>query len=150
MPIVTAVLPSSFDSYTSRGWEVGGKVGFGGLNLVGYYYDSKGLDSQSIGIGGLQFLGGDKSDDDGGYVQATYVLPGIGTKLGASYGISRSESDASGDYDLENKSWIIGAYHPLTKSLNLVAEYTHQKVEDDDSGFDGKAKTISLGAILFF
>ncbi|CAG0982596.1 hypothetical protein MTYP_01844 [Methylophilaceae bacterium] len=151
---VVAVLASQFDSYTSRGWELGGKVGFGGLNLVGYYYNGKGLDSQSIlnnsFLGGLQFLGGQETDDDGGYVQATYVLPGVGTKLGASYGISRSESDVSGGFDLENKSWIIGAYHPLTKSLNLVAEYTHQKLEDDDTNFDGKAKTLSLGAILFF
>lgn len=141
---------ASFDSYTSRGWDIGGKVNVGGFGLVGYYYDGKGLDSQSLGIGGLAFLGGEKTDDKGGYVQATFTLPGVGTKLGASYGVSKSESDVNGDFDFENKSWIVGAYHPLTKSLNLVAEYTHQKIEEDDSNFDGKAKTLSLGAILFF
>jgi hypothetical protein len=33
-----------------------------------------------------------------------------------------------------------------------VAEYTHNKLENINyvSGNDGKAKTISLGAILFF
>jgi len=150
LPVVTPGATTTFDSYTSRGWEIGAKTTIAGIGLVGYYYEGDGLDSQSIGIGGLQFLGGDDSDDEGGYVQATYVLPGIGTKLGASWGISKSESDAAGAYDLENESWIIGAYHPLTKSLNLVAEYTDQSIEDDDTGFDGEAKTLSLGAILFF
>jgi predicted porin len=141
----------SVDSYTSRGWELGGKVSVADFGLVGYYYDGKGLDGQLGGtVGGLMFLGGEKTDDKGGYVQGTYTLPGIGTKLGLSYGISKSESDVSGDFDIENKSWIVGAYHPITKSLNLVAEYTNQKVEDDDNDFDGKAKTLSLGAILFF
>jgi predicted porin len=150
LPVVTAVPASSFDSYTSRGWEVGAKVNVASFGLVGYYYDGKGLDSQAIGIGGLQFLNTDKSDDKGGYVQGTFTLPGVGTKLGLSYGISKSESDVSGGFDIENKSWIVGAYHPLTKSLNLVAEYTDQDIEDDDSGFDGEAKTLSLGAIMFF
>jgi hypothetical protein len=49
--------------------------------------------------------------------------------------------------------WTVGAYHPLTKHLNLVAEYS--KSERDVSNrtiADAKAdaKTVSLGAILFF
>jgi len=51
--------------------------------------------------------------------------------------------------------WTVGAYHPLTKHLNLVAEYS--EVERDvnmAAGFGAsekaKAKTIALGAILFF
>ncbi|HZV63133.1 MAG TPA: porin, partial [Methylophilaceae bacterium] len=152
--LVVPAATTTFDSYTSRGWEIGAKTTIAGFGLVGYYYEGDGLDSQAnaLGpfIGGLQFLGGQDTDDEGGYVQATYVLPGIGTKLGASWGISRSESDVNGGFDIDNESWIIGAYHPLTKSLNLVAEYTDQEIEDDDSGFDGEAKTLSLGAILFF
>ena len=142
--------------YTSRGWEIGAKASVAGFGLVGYYYDGKGLDLQTgQQVGGLQFLNGNKSDDDGGYLQATYTLPGIGTKLGASYGISKSDlKDSPLEFEkFENKSWIVGAYHPLTKSLNLVAEYTHQKTEIEVSGLgdvDGKAKTVSLGAILFF
>ncbi|MGY1488848.1 porin [Methylobacillus pratensis] len=141
--------------YRSRGYELGGKINVADFGLVGYYYDGKGLDGQTGGVvGGLQFRSPTKTDDKGGYVQATYKLPGVGTKLGVSYGISKSDD---GIYqgtaaDFENKSWIVGAYHPLTKSLNLVAEYAHQKVEVDQAAgnTDGKAKTISLGAILFF
>ncbi|MCB5186013.1 porin [Methylobacillus gramineus] len=143
--------------YTSRGYDVGGKINIADFGLVGYYYDGKGLDLQTgQQLGGLQFLGGNKSDDKGGYVQGTYKLPGVGTKLGLSYGISKSDNSngaaVNPGVDFENKSWIVGAYHPLTKSLNLVAEYAQQKVEADSlaGNIDGKAKTISLGAILFF
>jgi len=151
---VTGVVSSvgaTADGYRSRGYDIGGKINVADFGLVGYYYDGKGLDVQTGGqLGGLQFLGGNKSDDKGGYVQGTYKLPGVGTKLGLSYGISKSEADDK-SYDRENRSWIVGAYHPLTKSLNLVAEYANQKVENNVAGgLDGKAKTISLGAILFF
>jgi len=44
--------------------------------------------------------------------------------------------------------WTVGAYHPLTKHLNLVAEYSEVKAEYDDA--QNKGKTVSLGAILFF
>jgi hypothetical protein len=49
--------------------------------------------------------------------------------------------------------WTIGAYHPLTKHLNLVAEYSEVESKfrnTDDENLNGKAKTIALGAILFF
>ncbi|MGX8881970.1 porin [Methylovorus sp. SPW-M1] len=141
----------AFDGYTSRGYDVGGKISVAGLGLVGYYYDGKGLSGTPNILSGLVFTAGQKTDDKGGYVQATYVLPGVGTKLGASYGISKIKPEGTGS-EFENKSWIVGAYHPLTKSLNLVAEYTDNKLENVafDSTRDGKAKTISLGAILFF
>ena len=81
--------------------------------MVGYYYDGKGLDGQTGGqLGGLQFRSPTKTDDKGGYVQATYKLPGVGTKLGVSYGISKSDDGiyAGNAADFENKSWIVGAY----------------------------------------
>jgi hypothetical protein len=49
--------------------------------------------------------------------------------------------------------WTVGAYHPLTKSVNLVAEYSDVKTRgtnDADVATSGTAKTMSLGAILFF
>lgn len=143
--------PIVVDNYTSRGYDIGAKINVADFGLVGYYYDGRGLDVQTGGqLGGLQFLSGQKTDDKGGYVQGTYKLPGVGTKLGLSYGISKSEA-RDDTFDRENKSWIVGAYHPLTKSLNLVAEYANQKLENNVAGgLDGKAKTISLGAILFF
>ncbi|MEZ0232773.1 MAG: porin [Methylophilaceae bacterium] len=145
---------TAFDSYTSRGYDIGGKISAAGFGLVGYYYDGKGLSGTPNILSGLVFIAGQKTDDRGGYVQGTYVIPGVGTKLGASYGISKIKPEGAGS-EFENKSWIIGAYHPITKSLNLVAEYTDNKLENVNFGIgagagDGKAKTLSLGAILFF
>ena len=146
------------NGYTSRGAEVGAKLAVHDLGLVGYYYDGKGLDNQ-LNVGGLKFGNGFKSDDTGGYVQATYVLP-FKTKLGASWGRNESEGNVSATVSgkIENESWIIGAYHPLTKHLNLVAEYTNQEIKGDArtraTGVTANGKiesdTYSLGAILFF
>ena len=144
------------NGYTSYGGEVGAKVAAAGFGLVGYYYDGKGLDNQ-LGTGGLRFGNGFKSDDNGGYVQGTYVLPGVGTKLGVSYGLNNSKGTISSvEGEIENRSWIVGAYHPLTKHLNLVAEWTNQKIELDaktaGATVNGKIEsdTLSAGAILFF
>jgi len=135
--------------YTSRGMDIGAKVAYQGFGLVGYYYNGDGLDSQNIGVGGLFNANGQKSKDSGGYVQGTFVVPTIGTKLGASWGSSNSKAD-NGSFDIENESWIVGAYHPLTKSLNLVAEYTAQEIKNSVGASKIESDTISLGAILFF
>lgn len=146
---------AAHDEETARAWEIGGKISLAGFGLVGYYYDGKGLGvpavaSANLPLSGLLITASDL-DVDGGYVQGTYTLPGIGTKLGLSWGKSNIDGE-SGQGDFENESWIVGAYHPLTKSLNLVAEYTDTDYEDIGlvSGADGGAKTIALGAILFF
>ena len=137
-------------NYTSKGLDVGAKVSYSGATLVGYYYDGEGLDGQNA-VQGIFNFSGEKTQDSGGYVQATFVVPTIGTKLGASWGVSNSKSADGITFDYENESWIVGAYHPLTKSLNLVAEYTAQEVKNKAGGSSKvEQDTISLGAILFF
>ena len=148
---VTATLAGA--SYTSNGVDVGAKLSAGSATLVGYYYDGKGLDGQRV-TGGLFNANATKSNDDGGYVQATYALP-TKTKIGVSWGTSNSKSEAGASvtaFDIENESWMIGAYHPLTKHLNLVAEYVNNEKKDNLSTAARKTETdtISAGAILFF
>jgi hypothetical protein len=48
-----------------------------------------------------------------------------------------------------SEMWTVGAYHPLTKHLNLVAEYSAEKGELAKAT-TSKNDTMSLGAILFF
>jgi hypothetical protein len=147
---------------TSSGGEVGGKLGMAGAELVGYYYSGKNLDAgngTAINTLAAATAVGQGNDNKGGYIQATYVLP-FKTKIGASWGTSLVERNgqAASLRDGEREAWIVGAYHPLTKHLNLVAEYNHLKVTDELNAADGvginspegKAKTVSLGAILFF
>jgi predicted porin len=144
---------TGLESDRANGYDVGATVNVAGFALTGYYYDGEG-----IGTTGFLNLGydatGDARDSKGGYVQAVYALPGIGTKLGVSYGISKLD-DNSADAGLnlveENKRWTVGAYHPLTKHLNLVAEYSKVEAESHLAGAaDNESDTISAGAILFF
>ena len=98
-------------------------------------------------------LDGKRRDSNGGYVQATYVLP-TKTKVGVAYGVSNLDK-ASGEVDGNlvdsNRRYTVGAYHPLTKHLNLVAEYNDIETEAHLNTIrDTKNRTVSLGAILFF
>jgi len=154
-------------SWTASGAEVGAKASFAGASVVGYYYNGDGLSSVTTGgtsaygntvlLGGLNgslsgaaHTGGGvpavRTKDTGGYVQGTFVIPGIGTKLGASWGES---SARFGSVEAKTETYIVAAFHPLTKSLNLVAEYANA-----DNSYTGlttqTVKTTSLGAILFF
>jgi predicted porin len=120
------------DSTTISAWDIGANVSFGNATVTGYYYDGNGNGITA-------------------YVQATYVIP-TGTKLGASYGISTLD-EASGETATtlieDQERWTIGAYHPLTKHLNLVAEYSDVKNEAHN-GNKNEYDTFSVGAILFF
>ena len=143
--------------FDARGGEVGAKFSAAGVDLVGYLYQGKNMDAgvgQAINTIATAAANFQEHDNNGGYIQATYVMPSK-TKLGISYGKNVIEkgalagATAAGLRDGEREATIFGAYHPLTKHLNLVAEYndvsskTHTSVERDN-------KTGSLGAILFF
>jgi predicted porin len=163
---------SSAFSKNAEAVEVGAKISVAGAGLVGYYYDGKNIGQpgmfgdSSISLSGLTFNNADSADHDvkGGYVQGTFTIPGAGTKLGASWGKSEIKGTniagltsgpggvAGSSITYENESWVVGAYHPLTKHLNLVAEYTDAEFTNINyySGYNGKARTGAIGAILFF
>jgi len=146
----------------ANAWDIGGTVNLGAFSLVGYYYDGKGIGTTLQLLGGFDRNGNDR-DSDGWYVQGAFTVPGVGTKLAASYGRSNLDGNSFGQEgvggidELKNSMWVVGAYHPVTKHLNLVAEYSHVENETDafiaggaTANTELKAKTISLGAILFF
>ena len=125
--------------------------------FTAYYGEGKGTGTTFLMHDGVD-TAGKKRDSQDWYAQATYTLPGVGTKLGVSYGESSLDGNATtddlgdGTVNLKNEMWTVGAYHPLTKHLNLVAEYSEQKAsaKDDVNSLSSKDKTVSLGAILFF
>ncbi|MGP1716871.1 MAG: porin [Methylophilus sp.] len=134
-------------------WDLGTTVNLAGFGLTGYYYNGKGIGQTFQYAGGLD-AAGNRRDSDGYYVQGTYTLPGVGTKLGLSYGKSKLEgnsADVALD-EIKDSLWTVGAYHPLTKHLNLVAEFSKSEREYDNRATtaEANAKTVSLGAILFF
>jgi predicted porin len=134
-------------------WDVGTTINVAGFGLTGYYGEGKGI-GQTLQLQGGFDANGKRRDSDQWYVQGTYTIPGVGTKLGVSYGESTLDGNSVDTFnDIEDSMWVVGAYHPLTKHLNLVAEYSQSERQVDlaaGGDAEAKAKTVSLGAILFF
>jgi len=148
---VQAGTAATSQSYDIEAFDIGASISAGNFGLVGYYYDGEGLGTTLFGNLGVDSSGNER-DSDGGYVQATYVIP-TGTKLGLAYGVSNLDT-ASGETNAtlveENERWTVGAYHPLTKHLNLVAEYNSTESTGQVSSNKAENDSLSLGAILFF
>ena len=138
------------ESYTATVADIGLNLNAGNLGLTGYYYTGEGVGTTVVGNLAHDLVSNNKRDSDGGYLQATYVLP-TKTKLGIAYGTSNLDRADALDTAVisKNERITIGAYHPLTKHLNLVAEYNDGEAKAH-SGSQNKARTGALGAILFF
>ncbi len=156
--IVPAAAAVAGTSDHANAWDIGATVNVAGFGLTGYYGQGEGMGTTVQLNQGFDAAGQSRSSDDW-YVQGTYTIPTVGTKIGVSYGESNLDGNAIDTFsDSSNRMWTIGAYHPITKHLNLVAEYSDVKGEKNNNattnptGADatGKTKTISLGAILFF
>ena len=146
--------------------DIGANLNMAGFGLTGYYYGGSGIGQLGQGFDGYGKSATTTStvsarDTDGGYVQLTYVLP-TKTKAGISWGVSnldKAEGETTGtaantagqvgNLTKKNEMWTVGLYHPLTKHLNLVAEYNYSTSENQ-VGQENKANNGSLGAILFF
>jgi len=136
-------------SYTASAGDIGATVNAQGFGLTGYYYTGKGAGTTVFGSNGYSSTLG-RRDSDGGYVQLTYVLP-TKTKIGIAYGESNLDKAAASDTAIvkTNERYTVGAYHPLTKHLNIVAEYNNLRSEGYTSN-KAEQDTYSAGAILFF
>jgi predicted porin len=146
---VTTALNST-TGYTANVADIGLNVNSGPFGLTGYYYRGEGVGTTLLGSEGVG-TDGVKRDSDGGYIQGTYKLP-TATKIGLAYGISKLDRSSTADATAlvsENNRLTIGAYHPITKHLNLVAEYNDIEAKSH-AGTANKQEIGSLGAILFF
>jgi len=147
----TDTTAASFKEFTASAADIGANISAGNMGLTAYYYTGEGVGSTTLLANGHDATYG-KRDSDGGYIQATYVLP-TKTKLGVAYGrsnLDRANGEAAANSLMKsNDRLTVGLYHPLTKHLNLVAEYndmeTKSQLSDKNSSSSG-----SLGAILFF
>ena len=134
--------------------DIGAKVSAAGFDLVGYYYGGSGVGTTGQFLNGYGFKAGstvlEARDSQGGYVQAAYTLP-TKTKVALSWGRSQLDNSGTAITSLvdTNDMWDAMLIHPLTKHLNLVAEYSNQQSEAH-SGVKNTANVGSVGAILFF
>ena len=152
---VTGLTATNLDE-DAQAFEAGIATTVMNIGLTAYAYSGEGVGTTGMLVQGFDTTGSAR-DSDGGYVQATYVIP-MGTKLGVSYGISKLDDNAADTVDgvtanlvKENNRLTIGAYHPLTKHLNLVAEFSAVESESHlATQGDAKQDIFSVGAILFF
>jgi len=147
-------------SYTATAGDIGVNVNASGFGLTGYYYSGSGIGTTTFGNGATAVAPGvltaatasaNKRDSDGGYVQLTYATP-FKTKIGAAYGVSnldQATGEVANTNVKSNERWTLGAYHPLTKHLNLVAEF-NQISSENHLGQTNESNTYSAGGILFF
>jgi len=150
--LTTGVAGTTTDERATA-FEAGVSTSIYNINLVAYGYSGEGVGTTGLLVDGFDTTG-KKRDSDGGYLQATYVIP-TGTKLGVAYGVSSldntSTDGTTNNLVSENSRLTVCAYHPLTKHLNLVAEYN--KIESESMATtqsDSESDIISVGAILFF
>jgi len=143
---------ATYKEYSATGADIGLNLNAGNAGLTAYYYTGDGLGTTFALANGYNASYG-KRDSDGGYVQATYILP-TKTKLGLAYGrsnldLASGEASTSSKIVDSNERKTIGLYHPLTKHLNLVGEW-NQIESRAHGGNIQESTTGSLGAILFF
>jgi len=152
------------------GYELGGKVGFGGLDAMFVYFWGEGLGEALQFVNGHDALGNQR-DSDGYLAQITWKIGDF--QLGGSYGQSSLDGTAcdinasvgipcGGGTNLvkDTKTWVIQGKYDLMPGLSLIAEYVDSK-QDAQTGIcnsvtgtavscEQKAKTFSIGAIVFF
>ena len=135
-------------SFTASAADIGANLNAGNLGATAYWYTGEGVGTTTLGT--LAHSSGLKRDSDGGYAQLTYILP-TKTKLGLAYGVSNLDRANAADTGIvaKNERVTLGLYHPLTKHLNLVAEYNDIESRVH-TGVKGESQSGSLGAILFF
>jgi hypothetical protein len=145
---VDGVVASDNQAYSA---DIGANLKVAGFDLTGYYYGGEGTGTTIMFLDGYSAAKRSR-DVDGGYVQVKYALP-TKTVAGISWGQSNLDratgETASANLVKTNEMTTVGLYHPLTKSVNLVAEYSHITTESQ-TGTQSTTNTGSLGGILFF
>ena len=141
--------PTDAADFDSFGFDVGGKVTLGQAELLGWYYQGKGLGTTALFFGSDD-LAGHERDSDGFLVQATYKFGDL--KLGLNYGESNLDlatGEAISDLVSSNSKYTLGAYYSLTTNLTLLAEFTDTQAEAHN-GIENDSNNFNIGAYLSF
>jgi predicted porin len=135
--------------YNTHAFDVGGKWTSGPFEVLGWYYDAKGVGTTALFNLGADALG-DTRDSRGFIAQTTFAVGP--TKFGLNYGESRLDT-ANGEINPtlvhKNSKVTAGVYHKLTDNLTLLGEFSNVRAEAQDGGTN-KANTFNVGAFLSF
>ncbi len=137
---------SDFDSF---GFDIGGKITFGDLEFLAWYYQGEGLGTTALFLLASDGLGGER-DSDGFLAQFTYKFDKL--KLGINYGESNLDlapGELVSNLVATNSKFTVGAYYSLTENLTLLAEFTDTQSEAHN-GIDNNSSNFNIGAYLSF
>jgi predicted porin len=145
--------PDGHTSLTSSAVDVGARLDYRDLSLVGYFFTGKGVGTAGLLVGGI--YSPTASDPvarttNGYYGQLTYKIKNL--KLGASYGACGQDLGAgeSGDTLLKSNSSVIGgAYYTLGGVVTLASEWTHT-ISKNQAGGSLRDNSLALGASAGF
>jgi len=135
--------------YTSRAFDLGGKLKLGPVDLMAFYYAGKGVGTTGLFFNADDGLGNAR-DSDGFLAQATYTFGD--TKVGINYGESNldlASGEAGSTLVESNSKYTVGIYHNLTPILNLLAEFSDVKAEAHN-GVENDSSSINVGAFVTF
>lgn len=135
--------------FDSTAWDIGGKVTFGGAEILAWYYQGKGVGTTALYLFGAT-AAGEERDSDGFLAQVTYKIASL--KLGINYGESNldlADGEPVSDLVETNKKYTVGAYYSLTENFTLLAEFTDTKAESHD-GIENDSSNFNIGAYMSF
>jgi predicted porin len=135
-----------FDSF---GFDVGGKLTFGGAEFLVWYYQGEGVGTTALYLFSDD-RNGNERDSDGFLAQFTYKFGDL--KVGVNYGVSNLDLAAGEAPSLlvkTNEKYTVGAYYSLTENLTLLGEFTDTKAEAHD-GVENDSSNFNIGAYLSF
>ncbi|GFE80501.1 hypothetical protein GCM10011487_25010 [Steroidobacter agaridevorans] len=141
--------PLNIGDFDSRGFDVGGKVTLGDFEVLGWYYNGKGMGTTALYLFGATVTGQER-DSDGFLAQATYKFGD--TKVGINFGQSNldlASGEAPSDLVETNEKYTVGVYHSLTENLTLIAEFSDIHAEAHN-GIENDSNNFNIGAYLSF
>jgi len=141
--------PLNIGDFDSTGWDVGGKVTFSGLEVLGWYYSGKGMGTTALYLFGATITGQER-DSDGFLAQVTYKFGDV--KLGVNYGESNldlASGELPSDLVKTNEKYTGGVYYSLTENLTLIAEFSNIK-STAHINIENESNNFNIGAYLSF
>lgn len=141
--------PLTLRDFRSHGWDAGGKVMLYGFEVLGWYYNGKGMGTTALFLFGATPLSQER-DSDGFLAQATYKFHDL--KVGVNYGRSNldlASGELPSDLVRRNEKYTAGVYYSLTENLTLIGEYSDIKARSHNN-IENKSNNFNIGAYLSF
>jgi len=158
----TTIINRTEFSTKATGFDYGTKISGMGFELAAVGFNANGLgvvDQLSGGISGIQAATGltaasvGKRKSNGAMVQASYILPIVGTVLQGSWGNSRLQANENGADTVDttgnrldrNEMFTVGLRQDMTEDLNFKLEFAKSKARNVQAR-ENVQQSVAFGA----